>query len=121
MPRLPTQHPRLHLPVLPTADAPRTPSTSQHKRDAHAFQALEGQFVAQLARLNLPETLHEAVVTVPVPDTCHLRAAPLGGPEARMMVSWGAATWPLPLRIPLTAPVREQRLHARCGPPGRRP
>ena len=66
MPRLPTQHPRLHLPVLPTADAPRTPSTSQHKRDAHAFQALGGQFVAlsvaQLARLDLPETLHEAVL-----------------------------------------------------------
>ena len=65
MPRLPTQHPRLHLPALPAADAPLTPSTSQRKRDAHALQALGVQLVAlsavQLTRLDLPETLHEAV------------------------------------------------------------
>jgi ribosome-associated protein len=53
-------------PALPTADAPRTPSKSQRKRDAHALQALGEQLVAlsaaQLARLDLPEALHEAVV-----------------------------------------------------------
>ena len=58
MPRLPTQNPRLHPPAIPMADAPLTPSTSQHKRNAHAFQALGGQLVAlsatQLARLDLP-------------------------------------------------------------------
>jgi len=50
----------------PTADAPLPPSKSQRKRDAHALQALGGQLVAlsaaQLARLDLPEALHEAVV-----------------------------------------------------------
>ena len=49
-----------------TADAPLTPSKSQRKRDAHALQALGIQLVAlsaaQLARLDLPEALHEAVV-----------------------------------------------------------
>jgi ribosome-associated protein len=55
--------------AFPTADAagaPLTPSKSQRKRDAHAFQALGVQLVAlpaaQLARLDLPEILHEAVV-----------------------------------------------------------
>ena len=52
--------------ACPTADAPLTPSTSQRKRDAHALQALGVQLVAlsatQLARLDLPEPLHEAVV-----------------------------------------------------------
>jgi len=66
MPRLPTQDPRLHSPALPTADAPLTPSKTQRKRDAHALQALGAQLVAlsvaQLARLELPEALHEAVV-----------------------------------------------------------
>ena len=66
MPRLPTQDPRLHSPALPTADAPLTPSKTQRKRDAHALQALGAQLVAlsvaQLARLDLPEALHEAVV-----------------------------------------------------------
>jgi hypothetical protein len=117
--RPPTQETRPPPTAIPTADAPLTPSKSQRKRDAHALQTLGIQLVAlsiaQLARLDLPETLHEAVVTVPVPDTCHLRAAPLGGPEERMM-----ASWPLPLRITLTAPVRERRLHAGCGPPGER-
>jgi ribosome-associated protein len=54
------------FPTADAADAPRTPSTSQRKRDAHALQALGGQLVAlsaaQLARLDLPEVLHEAVV-----------------------------------------------------------
>jgi ribosome-associated protein len=48
------------------ADAPLTPSKSQRKRDAQALQALGVQLVAlsaaQLARLSLPEALHEAVV-----------------------------------------------------------
>jgi ribosomal 50S subunit-associated protein YjgA (DUF615 family) len=55
--------------AFPTADgagAPLTPSKSQRKRDAHALQALGVQLVAlpaaQLARLDLPEVLHEAVV-----------------------------------------------------------
>ena len=52
--------------ALPTADAPITPSKSQRKRDAQALQALGGQLVAlsaaQLARLELPEALHEAVL-----------------------------------------------------------
>ena len=51
---------------IPTTDAPLTPSKSQRKRDAHALQALGVQLVAlsaaQLARLALPEALHEAVV-----------------------------------------------------------
>ena len=66
MPRPPTQDTRPHPPALPTADAPLPPSKSQRKRDAHALQALGVQLVAlsaaQLARLDLPETLHEAVV-----------------------------------------------------------
>jgi ribosome-associated protein len=66
MPRPSTQETRPHPPALPTADTPLTPSTSQRKRDAHAIQALGGQLVAlsavQLARLDLPEALHEAVV-----------------------------------------------------------
>jgi hypothetical protein len=66
MPRLSPPDPNPRPPALPTADAPLTPSTSQRKRDAHAFQALGVQLVAlsaaQLARLDLPEILHEAVV-----------------------------------------------------------
>jgi ribosome-associated protein len=66
MPQRPSQDPRPHPPGLPTADAPLTPSKTQRKRDAHALQALGVQLVAlstaQLARLDLPESLHEAVV-----------------------------------------------------------
>ena len=66
MPRLPPPDPSPHPPALPPADAPLPPSTSQRKRDAHAFQALGVQLVAlsaaQLAQLALPETLHEAVL-----------------------------------------------------------
>ena len=66
MPQFPPQDPRPHPPVLPAANAPLPPSKTQRKRDAHALQALGGQLVAlsavQLARLDLPETLHEAVV-----------------------------------------------------------
>jgi ribosome-associated protein len=66
MPRPPTQETRPPLTAIPTADAPLAPSKSQRKRDAHALQALGVQLVAlstaQLARLDLPETLHEAVV-----------------------------------------------------------
>jgi hypothetical protein len=66
MPRPPTQETRPRPTAIPTADAPLPPSTSQRKRDAHAFQALGVQLVAlsaaQLARLDLPEALHEAVV-----------------------------------------------------------
>jgi ribosome-associated protein len=66
MPQLPPQDPRPHPPALPAADASLTPSKSQRKRDAQALQALGVQLVAlstvQLARLDLPETLHEAVV-----------------------------------------------------------
>jgi len=66
MPRPPTPDPR--PPTLPTANAPLTPSKSQRKRDAQALQALGVQLVAlsaaQLARLALPETLHEAVLAV---------------------------------------------------------
>ena len=62
----PTPDPSSRPPALPTADAPLTPSKSQRKRDAHALQALGVQLVAlsaaQLAQLDLPETLHEAVV-----------------------------------------------------------
>ena len=65
MPRPPTQDPSPHPPAIPMADAPLTPSKSQRKRDAHALQALGVQLVAlsavQLTRLDLPETLHEAV------------------------------------------------------------
>jgi Protein of unknown function (DUF615) len=66
MPRLSTQAPRPRLPTIPTADTPLTPSTSQRTRDAHTLQALGLQLVAlsatQLARFDLPEALHEAVV-----------------------------------------------------------
>jgi ribosome-associated protein len=52
--------------ALPAADAPLPPSKTQRKRDTHAFQALGVQLVAlsatQLARLDLPEALHEAIV-----------------------------------------------------------
>ena len=57
-------HPDTH--PAPTADAPPRPSKSQRKRDAHALQALGAQLVAlppaHLARLALPDALHEAVV-----------------------------------------------------------
>ena len=67
MPQPPAQDIRPYPPALPTADdAPLTPSKSQRKRDAHALQTLGIQLVAlsvaQLARLDLPEALHEAVV-----------------------------------------------------------
>ena len=66
MPRPSTPDPNPRPPALPTADAPLPPSKSQRKRDAHVLQALGVQLVAlsttQLARLELPETLHEAVV-----------------------------------------------------------
>jgi ribosome-associated protein len=66
MPQFPPQDPRPHPPALPAADAPLTPSKSQRKRDAQALQALGVQLVAlsaaQLARLELPEALHEAVL-----------------------------------------------------------
>jgi len=66
MPRPPTPDPSPRPPAFPTIDAPLPPSKSQRKRDAHAVQALGVQLVAlsaaQLARLDLPEALHEAVV-----------------------------------------------------------
>jgi ribosome-associated protein len=66
MPRPPTQETRPPPTVIPAADAPLTPSKSQRKRDAQALQALGGQLVAlsaaQLARLDLPEALHEAMI-----------------------------------------------------------
>jgi ribosome-associated protein len=66
MPRPPTPDHSPRPPTLPTADAPLTLSKSQRKRDAHALRALGVQLVAlsaaQLARLDLPEALHEAVV-----------------------------------------------------------
>ena len=66
MPRPPTQETRPPPTAIPTADALLTPSKSQRKRDAHAIQTLGIQLVAlsiaQLARLDLPEALHEAVV-----------------------------------------------------------
>ena len=66
MPRPPTQETRPLPTAIPTANAPLTPSKTQRKRDAHALQALGVQLVAlsaaQLARLELPETLHEAIV-----------------------------------------------------------
>jgi ribosome-associated protein len=53
-------------PTADAADAPLTPSKSQRKRDAQALQALGVQLVAlsaaHLARLALPEILHEAVL-----------------------------------------------------------
>ena len=67
MPQRPPQDPRPHSPGLSTADVPLTPRKTQRKRDAHALQVLGVQLVAlstaQLARLDLPESLHEAVVT----------------------------------------------------------
>jgi ribosome-associated protein len=66
MPRPPTQDTSPLPPALSTADAPLKPSKSQRKRDAHALQTLGVQLVAlstaQLARLDLPEILHEAVL-----------------------------------------------------------
>jgi|SRR5215468_5284247 len=66
MPESPPQDPRPRPPALPAADAPLPPSKTQRKRDAHALQALGVQLVAlstvQLARLDLPEALQEAVV-----------------------------------------------------------
>jgi ribosome-associated protein len=66
MPRPPTQETHPPPTAMPTADAALTPSKSQRKRDAHALQALGVQLVAlstaQLARLDLPEPLHEAVL-----------------------------------------------------------
>ena len=69
MPRPSTQNTNPRPPALPAADTPEatlTPSKSQRKRDAHAFQALGGQLVAlsaaHLVRFDLPEALHEAVV-----------------------------------------------------------
>jgi ribosomal 50S subunit-associated protein YjgA (DUF615 family) len=54
------------FPTADASDAPLTPSKSQRKRDAHALQTLGIQLialsVAQLARLELPEALHEAVL-----------------------------------------------------------
>jgi ribosome-associated protein len=68
MPRPSTQNTNPRPPALPAPDAPLTPSKSQRKRDAHALQALGGQLIAlsaaQLARLDLPEALHEAVLAV---------------------------------------------------------
>ena len=68
MPRPPTLETRPPPIAIPTADAPLTPSKSRRKRDAHALQALGVQLVAlsaaQLARLDLPEALHEAVLAV---------------------------------------------------------
>src|SRR5689334_23049378 len=69
MPQLPPQDPHPHPPALSAADAsdaPLTPSKTQRKREAHALQTLGIQLVAlsmvQLARLELPEALHEAVL-----------------------------------------------------------
>jgi ribosomal 50S subunit-associated protein YjgA (DUF615 family) len=69
MPRPPTQDTNsrpLACPMADASDASLTPSKSQRKRDAQALQALGVQLVAlsaaQLARLVLPEALHEAVV-----------------------------------------------------------
>ena len=68
MPQRPPHDPRSHPPALPAADVPLSPSKTQRKRDAHALQALGVQLVVlstvQLARLDLPETLHEAVLAV---------------------------------------------------------
>jgi ribosomal 50S subunit-associated protein YjgA (DUF615 family) len=67
MPRPSTQDTNPRPPALPAPDAPLPPSKTQRKRDAHALQALGVQLVAlsilQIARLDLPEALHEAVVT----------------------------------------------------------
>ena len=52
--------------TAPMADASPRPSKSQRKREAHALQALGAQLVAlpraHLARMELPDALHEAVV-----------------------------------------------------------
>ena len=54
--------------TAPTADASPRPSKSQRKREAHALQALGAQLIAlpraHLARMELPDALHEAVLTV---------------------------------------------------------
>jgi ribosome-associated protein len=66
MPQPPAQDTNPRPTAIPTADTPLTPSKSQRKRDAQALQALGAQLVAlsttQVARLDLPEALHEAVV-----------------------------------------------------------
>jgi len=69
MPQPPAQDTNPRPPALPTADAsdaPLTPSKTHRKREVHALQTLGIQLVAlsiaQLARLDLPETLHEAVL-----------------------------------------------------------
>jgi ribosome-associated protein len=66
MPRPSPQDTNLRPPALPAPDTLLPPSKTQRKRDAHALQALGVQLVAlsavQLARLDLPETLHEAVL-----------------------------------------------------------
>ena len=66
MPRPPTQETHPPPTAIPTADAPLTPSKTQRKREAHALQTLGIQLVAlsaaHLARLALPEILHEAVL-----------------------------------------------------------
>jgi ribosome-associated protein len=68
MPQPPAQDTNPRPPALPTVDAPLTPSKTQRKRDAHALQALGVQLVAlstaQVARLDLPESLQEAVLAV---------------------------------------------------------
>ena len=54
--------------TAPTADASPRPSKSQRKREAHALQALGAQLIAlpraHLARMELPDALREAVLTV---------------------------------------------------------
>ena len=66
MPQPPAQDTNPRPTAIPTADTPLTPSKSQRKRDAQTLQVLGVQLVAlsaaQLARLDLPEALHEAVV-----------------------------------------------------------
>ena len=85
MSQRPPPAPRSHPPALPTVDAPLTPSKSQRKRDAHALQAFGVQLVAlsaaQLARLALPEALHEAVLAAQ-----HMRSH---GARTRQMQSIG--------------------------------
>ena len=79
------------FPTADAADAPLTPSKSQRKRDAHALQALGVQLVAlsatQLARLDLPEPLHEAVLAAQ-----RMRAH---GARTRQMQSIGTLMRPL--------------------------
>ena len=54
--------------TAPTADASPRPSKSQRKREAHALQALGAQLIAlpraHLARMELPDALREAVLTL---------------------------------------------------------